>query len=123
MKLFATIAAAVAFMFAAFSAQAAEMPENRLSAQTKSGLAIPGSVLGKAEVKKTIVLAQRRRRRGRGAAIAGGIALGIIGAIAASEAARAEESRENRWRRRCNRLRRQCRNGNDWACDRWEDRC
>jgi hypothetical protein len=110
MKLFATIAAAVAFMFAAFSAQAAEMPENRLSAQTKSGLAIPGNVLGKAEVKKTIVLAQRRRRRGRGA-------------IAASEAARAEESRENRWRRRCNRLRRQCRNGNDWACDRWEDRC
>lgn len=62
---------------------------------------------------------RRRGRRGRGAAIGAGIAIGVLGAIAASEA----HAAERRHRRRCNRWRRQCYNGSDRACWKYEDRC
>lgn len=59
---------------------------------------------------------RRRGRRGRGAAVGAGIALGVLGAIAASEAHASH-------RRRCRRWRRQCYNGSDRACWKYDDRC
>ena len=61
----------------------------------------------------------RRGRRGRGVAIGAGVALGVLGAIAASEA----YARERRHERRCRCWRRQCYNGSDRACWKFDDRC
>jgi len=62
---------------------------------------------------------RRGRRRGRGVAIGAGVALGVLGAIAASEA----HARNRRYERRCRRWRRQCYNGSDRACWRYDNRC
>ena len=58
----------------------------------------------------------RRRGPGRGVAIGAGVALGVLGAIAASEA-------HARYSNRCARWRRWCRNGDDSACWKYDERC
>ena len=67
---------------------------------------------------------RRSRRNGR---IAAGVALGVIGAIAAAEIYKSQRNRhERRWsrhRRSCNRWLRWCRNGDDRACWRYDSRC
>jgi hypothetical protein len=68
------------------------------------------------------------RRRGRGAGIAAGIALGVVAgaAIANSRRANAWDRRGYRrsgWRQRCDRWLWQCDRGNDFACERFENRC
>ena len=90
-------------------------------AQT-AGLHALAGIAGKSDlVQKT---GRRSRRNGR---IAAGVALGVIGTIAATEIHRSERRRRDReWsrhRRNCNRWQRWCRNGNDRACWRYDTRC
>ncbi len=73
-------------------------------------------------------IVQKTRRRWRGRAIAGGIALGILGAaaIAASRRGYADEhyyDRRDSWRYRCNRWHRWCNQGDDRACWKLERHC
>lgn len=66
----------------------------------------------------------RRGRRGR--RVAGAIALGLIGAAIVAGGARAHydhDYRYSRHQRRCNRWRRWCRNGEDRACWKYDNRC
>jgi len=68
----------------------------------------------------------RGRGRGRGGRIAAGVALGVLGAIAAHESYRygGYGRYESRFERRCRRWRRQCnRWGNERSCWRFESRC
>jgi uncharacterized protein YcfJ len=59
----------------------------------------------------------------KGRRVAGAIALGLIGAAVIAGAARASEDREWAHERRCNKWRRWCRNGEDNACWKYENRC
>ncbi len=138
MRLMTSIIASAMMVWAALSAQAAEMPAPKALSKSNIGVggaAVPGFAVGRTAAEDRVQLAQRRgagrrrgirrraRRRGRrwrgGAAAAGAAALIIGGAIAAAEA----EAAASEWRYRCRRWRRQCRRGNDWACDKWDDRC
>ena len=56
---------------------------------------------------------------GTGVALGAGVALGVLGAIAASEA----YARERHYERQCRSWRRQCYNGSDRACWKFEDNC
>lgn len=69
--------------------------------------------------------------KGRGAR---NVAIGVLGAAAAlaiiSEAAKADERRRYRQERRvygrgdsCSALMRRCDRGDNWACNRWDNRC
>jgi len=63
------------------------------------------------------------RGRGRGrrtGAVVGGVGAAIIGGIIASEVARGQRAE---WAERCDRWRRMCRRGNDWACDQYDAKC
>ena len=70
-------------------------------------------------------------RRGRGAAIAGGVILGAaaLAIIANSNRAHAGEyddgytAQERRWQRRCARLQHKCDAGYDIACEQYDDDC
>lgn len=62
-------------------------------------------------------------RRGRGAAIAAGVALGVLGAAALSSRAHADVEHDEEWRYRCNRWADQCEDGYRRACYRYENRC
>lgn len=89
-----------------------------------SGLAIPANALTKAKPQARIQLAGRRWRRRRGAYVAGAIALGVLGAIAASEAARAHDRRAYRHERKCRRWLHKCNHhGRIWACDKFDYYC
>ncbi len=132
MRYLQTVAVAlVALLFAVTGASSAEVPsQNGIGyGATKvagSNLALP--VVNPANAKKAIKVAQRRRRsrrrrnRRRGA-VAGAIALGVLGAIVASEAARADDREYRRHVRYCRRMARKCDRGYLWACDRFDDRC
>ena len=70
-------------------------------------------------------------RRGRGAAIAGGVILGAaaLAIIANSKRAHASDyddgytAEERRWQRHCSRLVRKCNAGYDSACEQYDDDC
>lgn len=92
-----------------------------------AGVVGPMSTTAQAEIGADIVHKTGRRGR-RGLAIGAGIVtLGIIGAIAASERARARRYnrhyRYDNYHHRCRRLLRRCRRGNDRACWRYDNRC
>ena len=119
-------AVAVSLCFAATTATAAEMTKSEgLNAPRKSvsGLALPANALNKVKPQARIQLAGRRWRRRRGAYVAGAIALGVLGAIAASEAARAHDRRAYRHERKCRRWLRKCDHGRIWACDKFDYYC
>ena len=60
----------------------------------------------------------------KGRRIAGAIALGLIGAAVIAGSARASRyDHADRYERRCNKWRRWCRNGEDRACWKYENRC
>jgi hypothetical protein len=94
-------------------------------------VSVPGAAAGHDVQNPLIQKTQRRRRggvrrgpgrrgrRGRGAAVGAGIALGVLGAIALSEAA----ARDREHRRRCRRWGRQCYDGSRRACWNYDDRC
>ena len=128
MKLSGVCAAiAVSLCFATTTALAAEMTKSDgLNGPRKSinGLAIPGDALRKAKPEARIQLAGRRWRRRRGAYVAGAIALGVLGAIAASEAARADRYRARHHARKCRRWLHNCEHhGRIRACDRFDYYC
>ena len=128
MKLSGVCAAiAVSLCFAATTATAAEVPtSNAPNAAHKSvgGLTIPASALGKAKPAARIQLAGRRWRRRRGAYVAGAIALGVLGAIAASEAAKADRRRARHYGRKCRRWLHNCEHhGRIRACDKYDYYC
>lgn len=60
------------------------------------------------------------RRRGR---IAAGVALGVLGIIAAGQARAHYIDRDNRYEKQCRRWRRWCREGEDRACWKYDNRC
>jgi hypothetical protein len=64
---------------------------------------------------------RRRWRRGVGIG-AGLLTLGVIGALA-SERAHSRRYYDDTPRRRCDKLRRRCRNGHDRACWKFDTRC
>lgn len=130
MKLSGVFAVAtVALCITATNVTAAEMPRAgglSLPLSSPQALAIPGGLVSKAKPQARIQLAGRRRfrrRRRHGGAIAGAIALGVLGAIAASEAARANDRRAHRHARSCRKWLRKCDRGSDWACDKFDDNC
>ena len=107
-----TTAAVTAFLLVSTTTAQAQM----------AGLHVLDVIAGQSDlIQKT---GRRSRRNGR---IAAGVALGVIGAIAAAEICRrGSNRRERRWsrhRRSCNRWLRWCRNGNDRACWRYDTRC
>ncbi len=117
-----------ALLFAATGAMAAEMPMrdgvgNGLTGAIGSGFALPLANPAKAQNAIKVAHRWRRRHRHRGAAVAGAIALGVLGAIAASKAARADDRAYRRHVRFCRRMARKCDRGRLWACDEYDDRC
>ena len=66
-------------------------------------------------------------RRGRGAAIGAGVALGILGAaaIAGSNRSYADDGYgdDRGYRNTCSRWAYRCDRGNGWACDKYERNC
>jgi hypothetical protein len=93
----------------------------------QAGVVGPMSTTAQTEMSADIV--HKVRRRGRGLAIGAGIlTLGIIGALAARDRAHArpyryESRRRNNYNKRCRRLLRWCRRGDDRACWRYDNRC
>ena len=104
------IASAAIITIAAFSAAPA-------SAQMSGFKNISATTASSTIIHKT-------GRRGR---VAAGIALGLIGAAVISSHARASyydrDDREFRHERRCRRWRHWCRNGEDRACWKYDNRC
>lgn len=128
MKLSGVSAAiAVSLCFAATTATAADMAKSDgMSAPraSLSGLVLPANALQKAKPQARIQLAGRRWRRRRGAYVAGAIALGVLGAIAASEAARADRHRARRYSRKCRRWLHSCEHhGRIRSCDKYDYYC
>ena len=110
MKKFITIAAAATTLMIMAQAPAAAGP--------MSGVAAPAAASSDAGI------VHKTGRRGR--RIAAGIALGVLGAVAAGAAYSHYDKRryyESRWERRCRRWRRRCYRGNDRACWKFERRC
>lgn len=92
-----------------------------------AGVVGPMSTTAQTGIGADIIHKARRRGR-RGLAIGAGIlTLGIIGAIAASERARARRYDRryyyDDYEHQCRRLLRRCRRGNDRACWRYDNRC
>ncbi|MEL6872530.1 MAG: hypothetical protein AAFO62_07010 [Pseudomonadota bacterium] len=124
LKGFAVALAAMMFSVGAANAAEVRMPAAANAGALAGGFSIPALETG-TKVKKVQVAQRRRRRRirrRRGAAIALGV-LGVVGAIAAAKASEREYRRNRRYRRRCRRWLRQCEDGYDRACYRFEDRC
>lgn len=101
-------------------------------APSQAGVVGPMSSTAKAGMGASLVEeVGRRRYRRRGAAIGAGIlALGIIGAIAASKRAHSHSyyyddryERRRYYRNKCHRWLRRCRYGNDRACWKYDTRC
>lgn len=121
------VVALAAMMFSVGAAGAAEV---RMPAAPKAGALAGSFSLPQVETAKKadkIVVAGRRfRRRARGAAIALGV-LGVVGAIAAAKASEREYRRDRRYHRRirrsCRRWLRDCEDGYDRACWKFENRC
>ena len=101
---------------------------------SQAGVVGPMSTTAKAGMGASLVeeVGRRRyRRRNRGAAIGASIlALGIIGAIAASKRAHSrsyyyDDHYESRryYRNKCHRWLRRCRYGNDRSCWKYDTRC
>lgn len=120
-SILAAAAGAVAFTFASF-------------APAQAGVVGPSSTATKVQVGTGMIhqVGRRRRNRHRGYGIGAGIVtLGILGAIASSRRAHADdryyEERRYRprhsYRNKCNRWLRRCRRGNDRACWRYDTRC
>lgn len=97
---------------------------------TKAGPAAlkttPPSILaGASELHQ---VGRRSRRRKRRLATGAAIAIGVLGAAAAARAYHDDDDgyRDRRWRRherRCRRWRRWCRDGEDRACWKYDNRC
>lgn len=123
------------FIFAALTGGALML--SALAPAQAAMVSVPGAAAGH-DVQSSLIQKTQRRggvrrggvrrggvrrgrgwRRGRGVAIGAGVALGVLGAIAASEA----YARDRRYESRCHRWRRQCYNGSDRACWRFENRC
>ena len=111
-----------------------------MMAPVQAGVVGPMSTTAKAEMGDSLIEEvgrrgrrghHRRRGRRRGAAIGAGIlALGIIGALAASKRAHSESyyyddryERRRHYRNKCHRWLRRCRHGNDRACWKYDTRC
>ncbi len=110
-------------------------------APVQAGVVGPMSTTAKAEMGTSLIeevgrrgrrgYRHRRRGRNRGAAIGAGIlALGIIGAIAASNRANSRSyyyddryERRRHYRNKCHRWLRRCRHGNDRSCWKYDTRC
>lgn len=110
--------AGVAIMFSALAPAQAAM------------VSVPGAMAPSHDLRNNLIQKTQRRggvrrgarrgsRVGKGVAIGAGVALGVLGAIAASEA----YARERRYERQCRSWRRQCYNGSDRACWKFEDNC
>ncbi len=95
-----------------------------------SGGPSAGAALEQPSANPVEKVGHRGRRLRRGAAIGAGlVALGVLGAIAASKA-RAHHYHDDRYyarhrgyRGKCHRWRRWCGNGNDRACWKFDTRC
>lgn len=71
--------------------------------------------------------AEAGKKGRRAAGIAAGVAVGVAAAAIIANSNRAYASdrgyRRSGWRSRCNRWLRQCDYGNDYACEKFENRC
>jgi hypothetical protein len=124
------LAAAVAFAIMTFTgpvwATETSAPDVTVSPKLSAGGPSVLGAAGKIKVQKSIVLADRRRRRHRhrnAGRIMGGIAAGVAAAIIAKELARSGYGGYDHEEQRCEQLESRCDEGSRSACRRYDTYC